>query len=77
MAKKKAAKKGPGGKREGAGRKQTHGEETVMISGRFPISVVEIADMIGPTRTLGLIAMAKQSVQYRLEHRSGELLSNP
>ena len=74
MAKKKAAKKGPGGKREGAGRKQTHGEETVMISGRLPVSVVEIADMIGPTRTLGLISMAKQSVQYRLEHGSDELL---
>jgi len=72
VAKKKAAKRGPGGKREGAGRKQTHGEETVMFSGRLPRSVVQIAKMVGPTLTLGLIAMAKQSVQYRLEHGSGE-----
>lgn len=49
------------------GRPSIHGEPTEMFSVRIPLSVLQIADMIGPTRAMGLINMAKQSEQYRLE----------
>jgi hypothetical protein len=46
------------------GRPSVHGEPTAMFSARIPLSVLEVADAIGPTRAMGLIAMAKQSVEY-------------
>jgi hypothetical protein len=46
------------------GRPSVHGEPTAMFSGRIPLSVLEVADSIGPTRAMGLIAMAKQAVEY-------------
>ena len=71
MAKKKAkpkATRAPGG-----GRKSTYGELTVPFSSRLPESVVEIMRSAGDgNATAGLILIVKQSMQYRLEHGSGE-----
>lgn len=71
MAKKKTkpkATRAPGG-----GRKSTYGEPTVPFSSRLPESVVDIMKFVGGgNATAGLIAIVKQSVQYRLEHGSGE-----
>jgi hypothetical protein len=74
MAKKKAKPKrtrAPGG-----GRKPSYGEPTVPFSSRLPQSVIEIAKFVGGgNTTAGLIEIVKQSVQYKLEHGSGELSS--
>lgn len=68
MAKKKAkpkATRAPGG-----GRKSTYGEPTVPFSSRLPESVVEIMKFAGDgNATAGLIAIVKNSVQYRLQYR--------
>ena len=49
------------------GRPSIHGEPTAMFSARIPVSVLAVADSIGPTRAMGLIAMAKQAAEYQLE----------
>jgi hypothetical protein len=60
----------------GGGRKPSYGEPTVPFSSRLPQSVIEIAKFVGDgNTTAGLIEIVKQSVQYRLEHGSGELSS--
>ena len=71
MAKKKAKPKAP--RAPGGGRKSTYGEPTVPFSSRLPESVVEIMKFVGGgNATAGLIEIVKNSVQYRLEHKSGE-----
>lgn len=71
MAKKKAKPKAT--RKPGGGRKSTYGEPTVPFSSRLPESVVDIMRFVGGSNaTAGLIAIVKQSVQYRLEHGSGE-----
>ena len=74
MAKKKAKPKAA--RKPGGGRKPSYGEPTVSFSSRLPQSVIEIAKFVGDgNTTAGLIKIVKQSVQYRLEHGSGELMS--
>jgi hypothetical protein len=69
---KKAAKpkltRAPGG-----GRKPSYGEPTVPFSSRLPESVIAIAKLVGDgNATAGLISIVKDSVQYKLQHGSGE-----
>jgi hypothetical protein len=74
MAKKKAKPKLT--RKPGGGRKPSYGEPTVPFSSRLPESVIEIAKFVGDgNATAGLIEIVKQSVQYKLEHGSGELSS--
>jgi hypothetical protein len=49
----------------GQGRPSIHGEPTATFTGRIPQSVLNVAKIIGPTVTMGLVAMAKQSKAYR------------
>jgi hypothetical protein len=71
MAKKKAKPKAT--RKPGGGRKSSYGEPTVPFSSRLPESVVEIAKFVGGgNATQGIVEIVRQSVQYRLEHGSGE-----
>ncbi len=69
MAKKKAkpkATRAPGG-----GRKSTYGEPTVPFSTRLPESVMQVAKDAGEgNATQGMIAIVKQSEQYRQQYGS-------
>jgi hypothetical protein len=63
-------------RKPGGGRKPSYGEPTVSFSSRLPESVIAVAKFVGGgNTTAGLIDIVKQSVQYKLEHGSGELSS--
>jgi hypothetical protein len=73
MAKKKAKPRAT--RASGGGRKSSYGEPTVPFATRLPESVLAIAKFVGGgNATAGIVEIVKQSVQYRLEHGSGEPL---
>jgi hypothetical protein len=71
MAKKKAKPKAT--RKPGGGRKSSYGEPTIPFAARLPESVIAIAKFVGGgNATAGIVEIVRQSVQYRLEHGSGE-----
>jgi len=46
------------------GRPSVHGEPTVMVSFRCPVSIKKAAESIGPTFAMGIVTMAKQAKEY-------------
>lgn len=54
----------------GGGRKHAYGEPTIPLAVRLPESIVELLDKIGPNRNAALIAIVRDSIQYRLQFSS-------